>query len=94
MVPRSIPSGVLPLLSFVAGYVDGCTYLALFGLFVAQVTGSFVLTGAQLVTPSPVGAGLSLHQCDDNEHHSVRDRHDRARAGVVVEAQRADRYET
>jgi uncharacterized membrane protein YoaK (UPF0700 family) len=53
MVPRSIPSGVLPLLSFVAGYVDGCTYLALFGLFVAQVTGSFVLTGAQLVTPSP-----------------------------------------
>ena len=53
MVPRSIPSGVLPLLSFVAGYVDGCTYLALFGLFVAQVTGSFVLTGAQFVTPSP-----------------------------------------
>jgi uncharacterized membrane protein YoaK (UPF0700 family) len=53
MVLRSIPSGVLPLLSFVAGYVDGCIYLALFGLFVAQVTGSFVLTGAQFVTPSP-----------------------------------------
>jgi uncharacterized membrane protein YoaK (UPF0700 family) len=52
-VPRSTPSGVLPLLSFVTGYVDGCIYLALFGLFVAQVTGSFVLTGAQLVTPSP-----------------------------------------
>ena len=53
MVPRSLPSRVLPLLSFVAGYVDGCTYLALFGLFIAQVTGSFVLTDAQLVTPSP-----------------------------------------
>lgn len=34
-------------LGFVAGYVDGCTFLALFGLFVAQVTGSFVVFGAQ-----------------------------------------------
>src|SRR3984885_9579909 len=38
------------LLSFVAGYVDSYTYLALFGLFVAQVTGSFVIAGAELVT--------------------------------------------
>jgi len=37
------------LLSFVAGYVDSYTYLALFGLFVAQVTGSFVVAGAELV---------------------------------------------
>src|SRR5947209_3484204 len=37
-VPRPIPV----VLSFVAGYVDSCTYLALFGVFVAQVTGSFV----------------------------------------------------
>jgi uncharacterized membrane protein YoaK (UPF0700 family) len=37
------------LLSFVAGYVDSYTYLALFGLFVAQVTGSFVIAGAELV---------------------------------------------
>src|SRR5580692_3225421 len=37
------------LLCFVAGYVDSYTYLALFGLFVAQVTGSFVIAGAELV---------------------------------------------
>jgi uncharacterized membrane protein YoaK (UPF0700 family) len=37
------------LLSFVAGYVDSYTYLALFGLFVAQVTGSFIVAGAELV---------------------------------------------
>ncbi|HEY7242293.1 MAG TPA: YoaK family protein [Xanthobacteraceae bacterium] len=36
------------LLSFAAGYVDSCTFIALFGLFVAQVTGSFVTVGAQI----------------------------------------------
>jgi len=40
---------VLVLLAFAAGYVDGCTMVALFGLFVAQVTGSFVVAGALLV---------------------------------------------
>jgi uncharacterized membrane protein YoaK (UPF0700 family) len=44
-VPRWVPA----LLSFTAGYVDSYTYLALFGLFVAQVTGSFVTAGAQFV---------------------------------------------
>jgi uncharacterized membrane protein YoaK (UPF0700 family) len=45
-LPRTVPF----LLSFVAGYVDSYTYLALFGLFAAQVTGSFVIAGAELVT--------------------------------------------
>jgi len=46
ILPRWVPA----LLSFVAGYVDSYTFLALFGLFVAQVTGSFVTAGAELVT--------------------------------------------
>jgi uncharacterized membrane protein YoaK (UPF0700 family) len=47
---QPIPLVVPSLLSFVAGYVDSYTYLTLFGLFVAQVTGSFVIAGAELVT--------------------------------------------
>src|SRR6201987_5654899 len=38
------------LLSLVAGYLDSYTYLSLFGLFAAQVTGSFVIAGAEFVT--------------------------------------------
>jgi uncharacterized membrane protein YoaK (UPF0700 family) len=45
-LPKTVPM----LLSFVAGYVDSYTYLALFGLFAAQVTGSFVIAGAEVVT--------------------------------------------
>jgi uncharacterized membrane protein YoaK (UPF0700 family) len=48
--PRPVPSAVPPLLSFAAGFVDSCTALALFGLFVAQVTGSFVLAAVAFVT--------------------------------------------
>jgi uncharacterized membrane protein YoaK (UPF0700 family) len=44
-----LPAIVPALLSFVAGYVDSYTYLALFGLFAAQVTGSFVIAGAELI---------------------------------------------
>jgi uncharacterized membrane protein YoaK (UPF0700 family) len=44
---------VAVLLGFTAGYVDGCTFVALFGLFVAQVTGSFVIAGAMLVVREP-----------------------------------------
>jgi uncharacterized membrane protein YoaK (UPF0700 family) len=50
--PRWVPA----LLSFVAGYVDSYTFLALFGLFVAQVTGSFVTAGAEFVTHD-IGVG-------------------------------------
>lgn len=49
MMPQFVPTAVPALLSFVAGYIDSCMFLALFGLFVAQVTGSFVLTGVQFV---------------------------------------------
>jgi uncharacterized membrane protein YoaK (UPF0700 family) len=45
-IPRIVPA----LLAFTAGFVDACTFLALFGLFVAQVTGSFVVVGAEFVT--------------------------------------------
>jgi uncharacterized membrane protein YoaK (UPF0700 family) len=48
-VPRPIPV----VLSVVAGYVDSCTYLGLFGVFVAQATGSFVLAGALFVKSEP-----------------------------------------
>src|SRR5215470_3453676 len=41
--PRAVPI----LLAAVAGFVDACTFLGLFGFFVAQVTGSYVLVGAQ-----------------------------------------------
>ena len=52
LVPRQhpVPAVVPPLLSFTAGFIDSCTVLALFGLFVAQVTGSFVLAAAAFVT--------------------------------------------
>jgi Protein of unknown function (DUF1275) len=55
--PISLPISVL--LSFVAGYVDSYTYLV-FGLFVAQVTGSFVIAGAAGQT---AGRSLRLIEC-------------------------------
>ncbi|MFZ5691738.1 MAG: YoaK family protein [Pseudomonadota bacterium] len=47
--PAPLPRAVAPLLSLVAGYVDSITFLALFGFFAAQVTGSFVVAAAELV---------------------------------------------
>lgn len=47
--PAPLPRAIPPLLSFVAGYVDSVTFLALFGFFAAQVTGSFVVAAAELV---------------------------------------------
>ena len=38
--PRPVPAAIPPLPGFTAGFVDSCIALALFGLFVAQVTGS------------------------------------------------------
>src|SRR5271166_275254 len=54
--PRWVPA----LLSFVAGYIDSYTFLALFGLFVANVTGSFITAGAELVTHDTGIAGKLL----------------------------------
>ena len=48
--PRPVPLALPPLLSFAAGFIDSFTVLALFGMFVAQVTGSFVLAAAAFVT--------------------------------------------
>jgi uncharacterized membrane protein YoaK (UPF0700 family) len=52
--PRAAPM----LLAAVAGYVDACTFLGLFGFFVAQVTGSYVLAGAHMVSGSPGATAL------------------------------------
>jgi uncharacterized membrane protein YoaK (UPF0700 family) len=61
LLPRRQPTpSVVPLLlSFTAGFVDSCTALALFGLFVAQVTGSFVLVARAFVTHEQ-GATISM----------------------------------
>jgi uncharacterized membrane protein YoaK (UPF0700 family) len=57
---RPLPLAMPVLLSFVAGYVDSYTYLALFGLFVAQVTSSFVIAGAEIATHDYSVAGKLL----------------------------------
>jgi uncharacterized membrane protein YoaK (UPF0700 family) len=46
--PATKPPPAVPiLLAVTAGFVDSCTFLGLAGFFVAQVTGSYVLVGAQ-----------------------------------------------
>jgi uncharacterized membrane protein YoaK (UPF0700 family) len=57
---QPLPLSMPVLLSFVAGYVDSYTYLTLFGLFVAQVTSSFVIAGAEVVTHDYAVAGKLL----------------------------------
>jgi uncharacterized membrane protein YoaK (UPF0700 family) len=47
------PPVVLIALAAVAGFVDACTFLGLFGFFVAQVTGSYVLLGDEPVAGWP-----------------------------------------
>src|SRR5258708_289585 len=51
---RSDMKTAAALLSFIAGFVDTCVFVALFGLFTAHVTGNFVLIGAELVHHSGV----------------------------------------
>jgi uncharacterized membrane protein YoaK (UPF0700 family) len=52
--PTTEPPPAVPIaLAAVAGFVDACTFLGLFGFFVAQVTGSYVLAGAQPVAGWP-----------------------------------------
>jgi uncharacterized membrane protein YoaK (UPF0700 family) len=51
---------VAALLSFVAGYVDSYSFIVLFGLFVANVTGSFVVAGAEIVGNHPGWTGKLL----------------------------------
>jgi uncharacterized membrane protein YoaK (UPF0700 family) len=48
-----LPPAAPILLAIVAGFVDACTFLGLFGFFVAQVTGSYVLVGARPVAGWP-----------------------------------------
>jgi uncharacterized membrane protein YoaK (UPF0700 family) len=47
--PLAVPHMLPACLGFVAGFIDACTFFALFHLFVAQVTGSFVIAGGHFV---------------------------------------------
>jgi uncharacterized membrane protein YoaK (UPF0700 family) len=52
MASARLSERILPFaLAFVAGFVDTCGFVALFGLFSAHVTGNFVLLGASLIRP-------------------------------------------
>ena len=55
-----VPRWMAGALAFIAGVVDACTVFALFGLYVAQVTGSFVLIGTQIVNPDIVNVIRTL----------------------------------
>jgi uncharacterized membrane protein YoaK (UPF0700 family) len=47
--PIYVPRPVSALLGFIAGFVDICSFLALFHIFVAQLTGSFVFASSWIV---------------------------------------------
>jgi uncharacterized membrane protein YoaK (UPF0700 family) len=46
------PRSMAPLLAIIAGFIDACTFIGLYGLYVAQLTGSYVLAGTALFSPS------------------------------------------
>lgn len=48
--PRAAAFGIA--LALIAGYVDTLGFVALFGLFMAHVTGNFVLIGSELAQPT------------------------------------------
>lgn len=54
--PRPVPADLAGLLAFVSGYVDTAVFIHMQGLFVAHVTGNFVLLGATLASQSGGGA--------------------------------------
>ena len=56
---RRVPAIVPLLLSFTAGFIDSFTVLALFGLFVAQVTGSNLARFSCAFRPLPAIACVS-----------------------------------
>jgi len=58
VAPIEPPRAVPVLLAGIAGYVDACTFLGLFGFFVAQVTGSYVVAGAHMVAGWPGVAAI------------------------------------
>jgi uncharacterized membrane protein YoaK (UPF0700 family) len=45
------PQWMPGVLATIAGFVDACTFVGLFGLFVAQLTGSYVVAGASVFAP-------------------------------------------
>ncbi|MDX2211326.1 MAG: YoaK family protein [Sphingopyxis sp.] len=57
-LPPAVPASPL-LLAFVSGYIDAAVFVALGGLFVAHVTGNFVLLGAAIAGTSVTGHGGS-----------------------------------
>jgi uncharacterized membrane protein YoaK (UPF0700 family) len=54
------PRPVAILLAIIAGFVDARTFLGLFGLFIAQLTGSYVIAGSTLFAPGWSGATVLL----------------------------------
>ncbi len=54
----AVPQPVPALLGFIAGFVDICAFLGLFHIFVAQLTGSFVYAGAQVVSRHAEGIAV------------------------------------
>ena len=74
----TVPPPIPVVLSVVAGYVDSCTYLGLFGVFVAQATGSFVLAGTLFVKSEPgalaklfVACSANLYGAELQSRHSI-----------------------